>query len=224
MTAPTATDLIFWGLALASVVAGWRVFRTDSMLRAAYWLLASFVGVAGILVLLDAEFFGLVLVLMMAGEMTIMAVFMIMFMMNPAGLNPMMMVHQHRSAIVAGIVSFLGLGAVALFGRFPAAAVPPAATVTADLGTELLGNSMLVFETAGVALLATMIGALAIAGKQGRYGDASEGSEEPRMAESGSELPGGPPAADGERPSSAGVPAEADDDAMAHERHEGMHG
>jgi NADH-quinone oxidoreductase subunit J len=210
-----ATDLVFWALAIGSGLAGWRVFRTDSMLRAAYWLLASFVGVAGILVLLGAEFLGLVLILMMAGEMTIMAVFMIMFMMNPAGLNPMMMVHQHRAAIVAGVVAFLGLAGVGLFGHFPAvpaAAVTAAAggaTVTADLGRELLGDSMLVFETAGVALLATMIGALAIASLRGRYGDASDGSVEPAL-EPGAEPPTDP---------SADPPAEE----TTHEGHGGMH-
>ncbi|MEP7174898.1 MAG: NADH-quinone oxidoreductase subunit J [Gemmatimonadales bacterium] len=212
MKTTLATDLVFWALAVGSVLAGWRVFRTDSMLRAAYWLLASFVGVAGILVLLGAEFLGLVLILMMAGEMTIMAVFMIMFMMNPAGLNPMMMVHQHRAAIVAGVVAFLGLAGVGLFGHFPAVPAATAAsggaTVTADLGRELLGNSMLVFETAGVALLATMIGALAIAGLRGRYGDASGGSVEPAM-EPGAEPPD----------RSADPPAEE----MAHEGHGGMH-
>ncbi len=211
MSPSLGTDLLFWSLALGSVLAGWRVFRTDSMLRAAYWLLASFVGVAGILVLLGAEFLGLVLVLMMAGEMTIMAVFMIMFMMNPAGLNPMMMVHQHRTAMAAGWVAFLGLAAVGLFGHFPSAPVPSGAAVTAELGGELLGDSMLIFETAGVALLATMIGALAIASKRGRYGDASEGSVEP-SAEAGGEIAATPP--------SAASPNEE----MTHEGHGGMPG
>ena len=36
---------------------------------------------------------------MMAVEMMVMALFMVMFMMNPAGLNPMQMVHQHAFAI-----------------------------------------------------------------------------------------------------------------------------
>lgn len=179
-------DAVFWAMAAASVVTAWRVFRADSMVRAAYWLMASFVAVGVILVLLGAEFLGLVLLLMMAGEMTIMAVFMVMFMMNPAGLNPMTMVHQHRTAIVAGVAAFLGLATVGLFGDFPAApaVVPPSATaarVTEQLGTELLGDSMLVFETAGVTLLATMIGALAIASRNGRYGTADEGSAEPAV-------------------------------------------
>ena len=173
------SDLLFWLAGAAAIVTAWRVFRTDSMVRAAYWLMASFVAVGVILVLLHADFLGLVLLLMMAGEMTIMAVFMVMFMMNPAGLNPMMMVHQHRTSIVAGVVAFLGLAAVGVFGAFPVAPALPAPDTTARLGRELLGDSMLIFETAGVALLATMIGAIAIASRRGRYGTADDGSVEP---------------------------------------------
>ena len=176
-------DMLFWIFATTAVVTAWRVFRADSMVRAAYWLMSSFIAIAAVLVLIGAEFLGLVLVLMMAGEMTIMAVFMVMFMMNPAGLNPMNMVHQHRPSIVAGVVAFLGLAAVGVFGAFPSRDVPEEASPgarTAQLGTELLGNSMLVFETAGVTLLATMIGAIAIASSRGRYGSADDGSAEPK--------------------------------------------
>jgi NADH-quinone oxidoreductase subunit J len=182
MTDSLLADAVFWALAVTSVVAAYRVFRTDSMVRAAFLLLVSFVGVGGILVLLAAEFLGLVLILMMAGEMTIMAVFMVMFMMNPAGLNPMTMVHQHRTSAVAGIVAFLGLAGVGLVADFPNRPAP-AHDATAALGAELLGDSMLVFETAGVALLATMIGALAIASRKGRFGDAEDGSAPPELDE-----------------------------------------
>jgi NADH-quinone oxidoreductase subunit J len=171
--------VLFYAFAVGAVVAGWRVFRADSMVRAAYWLLGSFVGVGLVLILLGAEYVGLITILMMAGEMTIMALFMVMFMMNPAGLNPMTMVHQHRIAIVAGLVSFLGLAAVGVLAEFPQREVAEPARATALLGTELLGDSMLVFETAAVALLATMIGSVAIASRRGRYGDAEDGSIAP---------------------------------------------
>lgn len=192
-------NVVFWAMAAAAVVTAWRIFRADSMVRAAYWLMASFVAVGVILVLLGAEFLGLVLLLMMAGEMTIMAVFMVMFMMNPAGLNPMTMVHQHRTAIAAGAAAFLGLAAVGLFGHFPAAPAvtassAAAAGATEQLGGELLGDSMLVFETAGVTLLATMVGAIAIASRRGRYGDADEGSEEPAVETAPAAAPAAPAA------------------------------
>jgi NADH-quinone oxidoreductase subunit J len=174
-------DVLFFFFAAGAIAAAYLVFRTDSMVRAAYWLLASFVGVGAILVLLEAEFLGLVLMLMMAGEMTIMAFVMVMFMMNPAGLNPMLMVHQHRTAIAAAIVAFLVLSAAVLATDFPDAAAKDTARATEELGTELLGESMLVFETAGVALLGTMIGAVAISSRRGRYGDAEEDSIEPSL-------------------------------------------
>lgn len=179
-------DVLFWLLASGSVVTAWLVFRTDSMVRAAYWLLTSFVGVGGILILLRAEFLGVVLILMMAGEMTVMAVVMVMFMMNPAGLNPMVMVHQHRTAIVAGVVAFLAIAGTALATTFPDRPAVRTAQATAQLGSELLGRSMLIFETAGVALLATMIGAVAVASHRGRFGQADEGSEEPPLQPGGS--------------------------------------
>ena len=181
MTRTPVVDVVFWLFAAASLITGWLVFRTDSMVRAAYWLLASFTGVGGILVLLGGEFLGLVLILMMAGEMTVMAFVMVMFMMNPAGLNPMFMVHQHRVAIGAGVVAFLGLAGAGLATAFT---VRPARPVdaTAELGFELLGPSMLVFQTAGVTLLSTMIGVVVLASRRGRYGTADVGSAEPAAA------------------------------------------
>jgi NADH-quinone oxidoreductase subunit J len=174
-------DTLFFIFAAGAIAAAYLVFRTDSMVRAAYWLLASFVGVGGILVLLEAEFLGLVLMLMMAGEMTIMAFVMVMFMMNPAGLNPMLMVHQHRTAIAAGVAAFLVLSGAVLTTDVPEAPAMRTELATEELGTELLGESMLAFETAGVALLATMIGAVAVASRRGRYGDAEQDSIEPPL-------------------------------------------
>lgn len=191
MTTSWPVDVAFWLFSAGSVVAAWLVFRTDSMVRAAYWLLASFAGVGAVMVLLNARFLGLVLVLMMAGEMTIMAVFMVMFMMNPAGLNPMTMVHQHRTAKVAGLSAFAGLALVGLLAEFPNRPADAGAEPTAELGRELLGDSMLIFETAGVTLLATMIGAIAIASKRGRYGDADEGSVPPPLEAMPAPTPGG---------------------------------
>jgi len=175
---PLAVDVAFWFFGAASVVAGWLVFRTDSMVRASFYLLASFVNVGVLLLLLRAEYLSLILILMMAGEMAIMAVFMVMFMMNPAGLNPMNMVHQHRSAVVGGATAFVVLGSIGVLARFPDRPARPTA-VTVELGEELLGDSMLVFESAGTALLATMIGAIALASTRGRYGAADDGSDAP---------------------------------------------
>jgi NADH:ubiquinone oxidoreductase subunit 6 (subunit J) len=185
----SGVDLAFGVLAVAAVASGWRVFRTDSMVRASFLLLASFLAVGGIALLLAAPYLGAAIVFMMAVEMMVMALFMVMFMMNPAGLNPMNMVHQPRFAAAAGALAAVGLGAVALVARFPADPVRPGGDPIAVLGRELLGGSMLVFESAGVAIVAAMVGAVVLSGHRGRYGAADEGSQPPPLT------PGGEPAA-----------------------------
>jgi NADH:ubiquinone oxidoreductase subunit 6 (subunit J) len=102
----------------------------------------------------------------------IMVMFMVAFMMNPAGLNPMSMVHQPRIAAGAGIALFAILAAAILPAEFPAPPAPAPADVTAAIGHELMGPSMLIFETAGVTLLAGMIAVMAIAARRGRFGEA----------------------------------------------------
>ena len=202
-----------------AVVSAIRVFRCDSMVRAAYWLLVSFVSVGFCLIVLGAQFLGLVLILMMAGEMTIMAVFMVMFMMNPAGLNPMNMVHQHRTSVVSGAVSFLALTAVA-FAAFPERPATEPRPPTEALGDELLEDSMLVFQMAGVTLLATMIGSIAIAGRQGRFGDAYDPSLPPPL-----ELPvPAEPEADAERNAQPAAASDGAGGVAAGPRNQGMDG
>ena len=169
--APVWADVAFWGFAVLAVVSGHRVFRTDSMVRSAFLLLASFLNVGAILVLLAAPYLGVALLFMMTVEMTVMAVFMVAFMMNPAGLNPMDMVHQPRLAAVAGGLVFAGGVAVAMLGEFPDDPVPTELDSVGSLGVELLGGSMLVFETVGVTLLATMIGAVVLASRRSRFGE-----------------------------------------------------
>ena len=174
-------DVLFWVFAVGSVVTGYRVFRTDSMVRAAFYLLASFAAVGGILVLLGAEFLDMALILMMAGEMLVMAIVMVMFMMNPAGLNPMWMVHQHGIAVAVGVGAFLAIASLGFLVDFPDQPNAQPELATEQLGIELLGDSMLVFQTAGVALLSTMIGVVVLASRRGRYGTADEGSVEPPL-------------------------------------------
>lgn len=184
MTEPV-TDLVLLLLTAFAVWTGWRVFRVDSMVRASFSLMLSFIAVGAIGLLLSAPYIGVATVFMMAVEMMVMAIFMVMFMMNPAGLNPMMMVHQHGVSIAAGLAAFLGLGAAILLSAPPSDPVPPQARVVAQLGHELLGPSMLIFETAGVTLLATMVGAVILSSRQGRHGAADEGSRPPGLTAGG---------------------------------------
>jgi NADH-quinone oxidoreductase subunit J len=160
------TQAFFIGFfGLAAVWFGVVVFRTHSMMRSALALLFSQTALGAMFLSMQAEFLGILQIMMMATEMSIMAIFMVMFMMDPGGLGEMEMTHQKRLSLVAGFVAFASAAAVAiLFDWGPVVNVAPdAAQQTVDLGLELLGRSMLIFETAGITILTAMIAATAVA-------------------------------------------------------------
>jgi NADH:ubiquinone oxidoreductase subunit 6 (subunit J) len=153
----------FFGL--AAVWFAVVVFRTFSMVRSALALLFSQAAIGGMFLAMQAEFLGVLQIMMMATEMAIMAVFMVMYMMDPGGLGQMDMTHQKRLSILAGIagtVVAVGAAALADWGRV-AAAAPGASEQTRLLGLEIMERSMLIFETAGITILTAMIAATSVA-------------------------------------------------------------
>lgn len=157
-------------LGIAALVCGALVFRVDSMARATFLLLASFLAVGGELLVLTADFLGGILILMLIGEMVIMAVFMIMYMMNPAGLMPMSMVHNQRGSLAIALVVFAGLASGVFLVDWPERhATAPPRNPTAQLGFALFGPKMLVMMVLAVALFATMVAATLLTTRPGRY-------------------------------------------------------
>lgn len=192
----TWVDLAFWVFAAASVWFGWRVFATDSMLRASFALLMSFLNVGAIMLLLLGEYLGAAVFFMMTIEMTVMAIFMIAFMMNPAGLNPMKMVHQERFAIAAGVGAFVALTALAVLVDWPSAPIANPEDTIRELGHEVMSSSMLVMQTVGVTLMTTMVGAVILTARSGRFGDATDASVPPPLDPDADEPAPAEPAAD----------------------------
>ncbi|NEA25522.1 NADH-quinone oxidoreductase subunit J [Actinomadura bangladeshensis] len=164
-------DAAFWVLAIAAVGFGAAVFIVDSMARATFSLLASFLCVGAELLLIDLHYLGVLVILMMIMEMLVMAVFMVMYMMNPAGLMPMSMVHNRRGALAisGGLFAVLAAGIFAI--PWPERAGRPPRDPTFALGESIMGPKMLVMMVIGIAILATMIATVVLATHRGRYGD-----------------------------------------------------
>jgi len=156
-------------LGVVAVGAGALVFVVDSMARATYALLVSFLAVAASLVLLGSTYIGFLTVLMMTVEMAIMAVFMIMYMMNPAGLMPMSMRHNTRGSLVIAGGTFAVLVVGILSVPWPEREGAAPTDVTFELGMALMGRHMLTMITIGVALLSTMVAGVMLTTQRTRY-------------------------------------------------------
>jgi NADH-quinone oxidoreductase subunit J len=150
---------------VAAIWFGIVVFRTSSMVRSALALLFSQAAIGAMFLAMETEFLGVLQLMMMATEMAIMAIFMVMFMMDPGGLGGMDMTHQKRASLAAGALGAVAALAVALLADWGpvAARVPGASEQVHELGFEIMERSMLIFETAGVTILTAMIAATAIA-------------------------------------------------------------
>ncbi|WP_104522493.1 NADH-quinone oxidoreductase subunit J [Blastococcus atacamensis] len=169
------TDVSGWAMAtvvvlgVLAVAAGVAVFVVDSMARATFALLGSFLAVAGVLVAFDLVYLAVVTALMMTIEMAIMAVFMIAFMMNPAGLMPMTMVHNTKGSAVVGAGAFVVLTAGIWTVDWPARSGQLPADSTRQLGEAIMGSHMLVMLGIGIALFATILAGTVLATARGRY-------------------------------------------------------
>lgn len=160
---------VFCVLAPVAAAGGVMVFRFGSMARATIALLVSFLASGGLLIALGLAYLGVVVILMMIMEMVIMAVFMIAYMMSPAGLMPMSMVHNRRLSLAVSAAVFVLLAAGIFATRWPHRTGAPPRDPTFALGEALMGPQMLTMVTLGFALVATMVGAVVLATRRGRY-------------------------------------------------------
>lgn len=161
--------MLFWVCAVGAVATGIAVFRVDSMARATFALLASFVFAGLTVLLVELTYLGVLVILMMIMEMVIMVVFMVMYMMNPAGLMPMTMVHNQKGSLAIAVATFGVLAAGVYLVDWPVSGAQRPDDPTMQLGEALMGGKMLAMITLGLALFATIVATVVLATNRGRY-------------------------------------------------------
>ncbi len=171
MTLLTAT---FYYMAAASVASALLAVTRKNPVHSMLWVLALFLHVAGIFLLLAAEFLAAVQVIVYAGAILIFYLFVVMLLDLPdEEARPRFGAHWPLAAAVG--LSFAALawlaqvdgldpvGAVAAPAARSAAAEGPAQGSLAEVGMALFGPFALPFEIASLVLLAAIVGAVVLA-------------------------------------------------------------
>lgn len=179
------TDIAFWVMAVSSIVAAIAVVQLRDLFRASLFLAISFFGVAGLFVLLRAEFLAIVQVLIYVGAISVLIVFAVLMTRDVEQGNP-----SNRLRIPAAVIALLLLASMSfvaintewsliddLIPGSDSAAAAGGSVLAADtvkmvedvfsnttpkIGELLLRDFVLAFEVASVLLLAAMVGALAL--------------------------------------------------------------
>lgn len=157
---------LFAVVAASVLVPALLVVTSRNLVRAGFWLLPVFLGVAAAFVLLGADFLAAVQVLIYAGAITVLLIFVLML-TRGAG-NPQ--VRQSNRMIPWALLLSGAVGVLTAFvlGRefWPVTTETPVPGFTRALGEGLLTTWLFSFELASVLLLAAMVGAIVIARRE----------------------------------------------------------
>ncbi len=159
-------DIIFYFMALITVGSAVLVVISKNIMYSAFSLLFTFFGVAGLYVLLNADFLAITQIMIYIGGILILIIFGVMLTTKIAGVD---MKSGITGKIQLGIAALLSGGlfvllAVIFAGTkwFTAPSQPVQSTIN-QIGNELLTNYLLAFEAASVLLLIAIVGAALIA-------------------------------------------------------------
>ena len=134
--------------------------------NAAMNMILSFVGVAGMLVLLESYFLAILQVLVYAGAIVVLFLFIIMLIDAEKTAPPSLI--SYLASVVALLLMIAGGAALAfgnVAGPFPDKPAETSANLAYNFGVELFVNHVLSFQLAGVMLLIAMVGVIVISKK-----------------------------------------------------------
>lgn len=163
---------IFFYMAAASVVSALLAVTRRNPVHSMLWVLALLVHMAGMFLLLDAEFLAAVQVIIYAGAILIFYLFVVMLLNLPdEQARPRYGRHWPFAAAVGlsfAALAFLARWDIHLFQAGSSAAEGPPRGSLEEMGMELFGPFALPFEMASLLLLAAIIGAIVLARRRDR--------------------------------------------------------
>jgi NADH-quinone oxidoreductase subunit J len=169
--------VVFFILAVVAVAAGVGVIAQRSAVRSALFLLVNFCSLAGLYILLNAQFVAVVQVIVYAGAIVVLFLFIVMLLGmervedSPvsSGSSPKdqsLRRYQWLAGVLLGVLLLAGM----IWTLVPtgAEAIPPLTPVdnVREIGVALLTDFAVPFELASVVLLVAIIGAVVLAKKR----------------------------------------------------------
>jgi NADH:ubiquinone oxidoreductase subunit 6 (subunit J) len=159
--------VIFYFLAFLIVASALAVVSLKNIFHCALFLILGLFSVAGIFVLLGAEFLAVVQVLIYVGAVAVLMIFAVMLTSRLAGREVQMSNEQTFIGAFMSLVLVFGLVWSFSHSSFRISDQPPAPQSTLQIGTLLMNEYVLPFEIVSVLLLAALIGAILLARQEG---------------------------------------------------------
>ena len=180
------TEQVFWFFASVAVVSALLVVVNRSPIASAFWLVSTMLSLAAIFFLLQAQFIGTIQILVYAGAVMVLFLFVIMLLNLGRGesdlrrapvwflavilvgvlasqLMPLAGYSRERLALEYTRSSYLADPAMVFDSTFSAAMATAERGVPGDIAKPLFEQYLIPFELTSVLLLAAIVGAVVLA-------------------------------------------------------------
>jgi len=158
--------ILFFILAAVALISGVLVVFQVHPLRSALWLIVNFFAVAGIYLLAHAEFIAAIQVIVYAGAIMVLFLFVIMLLnlRHPEEAPKQPHIGQKFLGIVlAGFTALLLIYGFSRATLPPGQALPPGLGNTESIARSLFTDYLLPFEVTSILLLVAIVGAVVLA-------------------------------------------------------------
>lgn len=164
----TIDQIIFLIVAVATLIAAFRVVTTGNLIHAAFWLIAALFGVAAIFAILHASFLAVVQVVVYVGAISILFIFAVMLTRKDMRDQGPQLNRNWGFGVFLAALALVGL-VFLVHGWSGVTKTAPAFPSEFD-AVSALGNALvspdayvLPFEVASVLLVAALVGAVYVA-------------------------------------------------------------
>jgi NADH-quinone oxidoreductase subunit J len=178
---------LFVGFSAVLLISALMVVLHRNPITSALFLVVAFCSLAGIYILMRAEFIGMVQIIVYAGAIMVLFLFVIMYLNLGHDLERGALIVLRRMigwvagalVVLQGVLLFAGRWAMGPVSQAP----PPAVGNTQALGQALYSRYLYPFEITSLVLLVAMVGAIVISkGHGGRGTGPGTGAATPRPA------------------------------------------
>ncbi len=161
------THILFWFLSALAIAGAIGVIASKNPIYSVLSLVVVFFAISGHYILMNAQFLAIVNIIVYAGAIMVLFLFVIMLMNLNAETEPVKNIYMKMAGIISGLTLMIVLVA-ALAHSESANTVMRGGTsigLTENLGKALFNNYVVPFEISSVLFLSAMVGAILIGKK-----------------------------------------------------------
>ncbi len=166
MTELSLFPVVFWLLALVSVVSAAGVAFSNNIVYSAFALMGTLLGAAGLFILLAADFVAVVQVIVYVGGILVLMLFAVMLTHRVGDVRISNRAIGRLPALVVVAAIGVAMGRAILGTTWHEITPGTPMPTTYGIGNQFLTEYILPFELASVVLLAALIGAVVLSRKE----------------------------------------------------------